>query len=105
MNVNGCEFLIDDCDIPLIEGKKIRLGGNGYIYANSDMLHRLIMNPPKGGFNMFHVGDKVAIKLFGSGLPIGDGVITYDFGNGVYRVALDDGNEYMFDGEQLEVMK
>lgn len=54
---------------------------------------------------MFHVGDKVAIKLFGSGLPIGDGVITYDFGNGVYRVALDDGNEYMFDGEQLEVMK
>lgn len=50
MNVNGCEFLIDDCDIPLIKGKKIRLGGNGYIYANSDMLHRLIMNPPEGMF-------------------------------------------------------
>lgn len=54
---------------------------------------------------MFHVGDKVIIKLFGSGFPIGDGVITYDFGNGIYNVALDNGNEYMFDGGQLEVME
>ena len=61
---------------------------------------------------MFHVGDKVAIKytppLYMKGYieytyPIG--VITYDFGNGIYRVALYDGNEYMFDGEQLEEEK
>ena len=54
---------------------------------------------------MFHVGDKVTIKLYGSRFPVSDGVITYDFGNGVYLVALDSGNEYMFDGEQLEVME
>lgn len=59
---------------------------------------------------MFHIGDKVIIKynppLYMKGCieyvrPIG--VITYDFGNGVYLVALDSGNEYMFDSEQLEV--
>lgn len=52
---------------------------------------------------MFHVGDKVTIKLYGSRFPVGDGVITYDYGNGIYLVALDSGNEYMFDSEQLEV--
>ena len=60
---------------------------------------------------MFHVGDKVIIKyrppLYMKGYieftyPIG--VITYDFGNGVYRVALNSGDEYVFDGEQLEVV-
>ncbi len=60
---------------------------------------------------MFHVGDKVAIKynppLYMKGCieytyPIG--VITYDFGNNVYRVALNSGDEYVLDGEQLDVV-
>ena len=59
---------------------------------------------------MFHIGDKVAIKynppLYMKGCleftyPIG--VIIYDFGNDVYRVALSSGDEYVFDGEQLEL--
>lgn len=61
---------------------------------------------------MFHVGDKVIIKynppIYMKGCieyvrPIG--VIIYDFGNDVYRVALSSGDEYVFDGEQLEVME
>lgn len=61
---------------------------------------------------MFHIGDKVNIKynppLYMKGCieyvrPIG--VIIYDFGNNVYRVALNSGDEYVFDGEQLEVME
>lgn len=60
---------------------------------------------------MFHVGDRVAIKynppLYMKGYieyvrPIG--VITYDFGNSVYRVALNSGDEYVFDGEQLDIV-
>lgn len=61
---------------------------------------------------MFHIGDKVIIKynppLYMKGCieyvrPIG--VIIYDFGNDVYRVALSSGDEYVFDGEQLEGME
>ena len=60
---------------------------------------------------MFHVGDKVIIKyrppLYMKGyidyaLPVG--VIVSDFGNGVYSVALNSGDEYVFDGEQLDVV-
>lgn len=61
---------------------------------------------------MFHIGDKVIIKynppLYMKGCieyvrPIG--VIIYDFGNNVYRIALNSGDEYVFDSEQLEVME
>lgn len=59
---------------------------------------------------MFHIGDKVIVKyrppLYMKGyvdyaLPIG--VIVYDFGNGVYRVGLNSGDEYVFDEDQLEL--
>lgn len=61
---------------------------------------------------MFSIGDEVAIKynppLYMKGCieytyPIG--TIVYDFGNGVYRVALSGGDEYVFNVEQLEVVK
>lgn len=60
---------------------------------------------------MFGIGNKVAIKynppLYMKGYieyvrPIG--VITHDFGNNVYRVALSGGDEYVFNCEQLEVV-
>lgn len=60
---------------------------------------------------MFSLGNKVAIKynppLYMKGYieyvrPVG--VITHDFGNGVYRVALSGGDEYVFNGEQLDVV-
>ena len=59
---------------------------------------------------MFRIGDKVIIKyrppLYMKGyidyvLPVG--VIVYDFGNGVYRVGLNTGDEYVFDKDQLEL--
>lgn len=58
---------------------------------------------------MFSLGNKVAIKynppLYMKGYieyvsPVG--VITHDFGNGVYRVTLSGGDEYVFNAEQLE---
>lgn len=59
---------------------------------------------------MFHIGDKVIIKyrppLYMKGyidyaLPVG--VIVSDFGNGVYGVGLNTGDEYIFDEDQLEL--
>ena len=59
---------------------------------------------------MFYIGDKVAIKynppLYMKGYieyvrPVG--VITHDFGNDVYRLALSSGDEYIFDEDQLEL--
>lgn len=59
---------------------------------------------------MFRIGDKVIIKyrppLYMKGyidyaLPVG--VIVSDFGNGVYGVGLNTGDEYIFDEDQLEL--
>ena len=59
---------------------------------------------------MFHIGDKVIIKYrpplymkeyIDYALPVG--VIVSDFGNGVYEVGLNTGDEYIFDEDQLEL--
>lgn len=59
---------------------------------------------------MFRIGDKVIIKyrppLYMKGyidyaLPVG--VIISDFGNGVYGVGLNTGDEYIFDEDQLKL--
>lgn len=59
---------------------------------------------------MFRIGDKVIIKyrppLYMKGyidyaLPVG--VIVSGFGNGVYGVGLNTGDEYIFDEDQLEL--
>ncbi|EEX69964.1 hypothetical protein MITSMUL_03095 [Mitsuokella multacida DSM 20544] len=61
---------------------------------------------------MFNIGDKVIIKyrppLYMKGyidyaLPVG--VIVSDFGNGVYGVGLNTGDEYIFDKDQLKLEK